>query len=130
MPVTVEVPEGHKFCKCCGGVFPKESHFSFNVVTRKRTGQQAKEYRAECKSCQWERARLKRAGEERAAKQDLDALAERIADDCLSGEQLVYRVRGQVKWRRYGAGLPGGAELLGRFNVGADYRDLRGSLEA
>lgn len=129
--VTVEVPEGCKFCKGCGGVFPKESHFSRDREYLKRSGEVVMHYRPECKECQWARRRGAVAPAVKVhPEESLDAIAERINDDISCGEQLVYRKGGRISWSRYNGTVPAGVELLGRFNAGADWRDLRGSLEA
>jgi hypothetical protein len=49
MPVTVEVPEGHKFCKHCGGVKPLSDFPTFN---RKISTGEVMAYKpSRCKAC-------------------------------------------------------------------------------
>jgi hypothetical protein len=134
--VTVEVPDGHKFCPCCGGVFPKET--GFHVITKR--GVRKLESRCkECKRQAWHKSNQKARGTtgERTPANNkphelmsLDEIAEAIVEACWGGPQTVYRAAGMIRWRPQGGHPPKGGELIGVFNIGADYRDLRGSLEA
>ena len=132
MTVTVEVPEGHKWCKRCGGVFPKEAGFRLRKSVKPSTGTVSIFFNTCCKHCESEQSAKLYAQKQlkEVTAQNLDNIAEQISDACFSGEQVVYRHKGRIKWARYGATMPYGAEMLGRFNLGTDYRDLRGSLEA
>ena len=136
MTVTVDVPEGHKFCPCCGGVFSKEDGFH----VRTKNGQKRADSRCkECRRKQWHQSNQKARGTTGDRQpvnnkphhlMSLDEMAEAIAEACWAGPQSVYRSAGAIRWRAQGGRPPQGAELLGVFTIGADYRDLRGSLEA
>lgn len=52
MTVIIEVPTGHKFCKRCGGVFPKATGFYQLKKTSKATGVVSIYPRDRCKGCQ------------------------------------------------------------------------------
>jgi hypothetical protein len=51
MTVTVEVPNGHKFCKSCGGVFPLDTGFYFKKSTNPKTGTVSTYAESKCKTC-------------------------------------------------------------------------------
>jgi len=137
LTVTVEVPADHKFCKHCGGVKPLDTDWHF----KSRNGRQVPESR--CKECQRKRWQLSNhkargtlpgtanyTGQKKIEELSLDEIGERIADACWEGPQVVYRTERGIRWKRDGGYIPAGAEMLGRFNIGFDWRDLRGSLEA
>ena len=131
MTVHIEVPEGHKCCSKCGGIFPKATGFYAKRVTAK-SGAVYFYPEPRCIGCKLASKRVDAVRERRAGPkvQNLDAVGHEIAEACYSAEQIVFRAKGRIRWLPYGQPMPGDVELLGRFNMGADWRDLRGSLEA
>ena len=63
MIVTVEVPEGHKWCNLCGGVYPKESHFQIKRSTNPNTGTVSTYFDRRCKQCFNDRQKAVRSKE-------------------------------------------------------------------
>jgi hypothetical protein len=53
MTVRVEVPPGHKFCKCCGGVFPIEIGFRLKTKVYPVTGKVTVYAASLCRSCEY-----------------------------------------------------------------------------
>jgi hypothetical protein len=53
-----------------------------------------------------------------------EELAEQILDSASAHPEgvIVYRVGGQVKWRPATGDVPPGADVIGKFTEGADYR--------
>lgn len=127
--VTTEVPDGMKCCSKCGGIFPKATGFYSKRITSK-SGAVYLYPEPRCIECKNAAKRVAAVRDRRAAgPQDLDKVGHEIAEAITSAEQIVYRAKGRVHWRRWDGKMPQNVEVLGRFNMGFDWRDLRGSLE-
>ena len=126
MTVTVEVPEGHKFCKKCGGVFPKDTGFYQQRKFSKATGETKLYPRQLCKKCNDAqvvaiRKVVSRSAATRRLHASLPALATEIIDAAWMETQIVFRRGGKLHWRARHRDVPPGAELIGAYDKGARY---------
>jgi len=131
MAVTIECPEGTRMCTGCGGYFPLDSNnFPVSSVLNKASGKTSTFFRKVCRKCYSAQETQRKKAREVKTPEPPEDIAEKILDACFTGEQVVYRRGANVRWRHYGGPIPADAELLGRFNLGADYRDVLGAVTA
>ena len=125
MTVTVEVPAGHKWCRCCGGVFPKDTGFHKQKKFSKATGEIKLYPCTICKACN--NARFTAVGVRRERpdvkrpEASLPTTAEEIIDAAWQEAQVVFRRAGRLQWRARHRGVPEGAELIGAYDKGARF---------
>ena len=124
MTVTVEVPEGYKFCKGCGAVLPRETGFYRQKKLMRSTGEVRWYPQAACKGCSDASALVRRrlsSGIATSRQGSLPSVASDIVDAAWVEAQVVYRRAGKLHWRASHRDIPTGAELIGAYDKGARF---------
>lgn len=125
MTVTVEVPEGMKWCRCCGDVLPKATGFYQQKKFNKTTGETKLYPHTFCKKCTDARVsalrRLRPKVGEPKNPDSLRSVASEIIDAAWDEAQVVFRRSGKLQWRPSHRDVPPGAELIGAYDKGARY---------
>ena len=127
MTVTVEVPKGMKWCKCCGGVFDKEDGFHKQKKFSKAAGAIKLYPCTICKRCNNERRLITGAKRERRnpdaapVETSLPRVASEIVNAAWLEALVVYRRAGKLHWRARHRELPAGAEIIGAYDKGARF---------
>lgn len=131
MTVTVEVPAGMKWCKCCGAVLPKATGFYQQKKFIKTTGEVKFYPHSLCKKCADARVAALRKSAPKTPKPQtsLPRVASDIVDAAWLEALVVFRKAGRLQWRARHRGIPLDAEIIGAYDKGARFdcvlEDLR-----
>ena len=127
MTVTVEVPEGMKWCKACGGVYDRETGFQKQKKFSRATGDFKLYPRTLCKRCNNDRLSDVAIKRERLkahavpVETSLRRVASEIIDAAWLEALVVYRRAGKLQWRARHREIPAGADIVGAYDKGARF---------
>ena len=133
MTVTIEVPEGHKFCKGCGGVFPRATGFYQQKKFIKTAGEVRLYPQTFCKKCTDALVVKHRKSTPRLPQRphsSLRRMASDIVDAAWLEAQIVFRRAGKLHWRARHRDAPAGAEIIGAYDKGARFDRVLADLTA